>query len=82
MFFKKVECLVSTYKNGSLRDKLSKKQCIYKGVYFIHKLFHILTKKKKKLNNNNNILLVYKGVLLMYLLKYVTTALHVTVASW
>ena len=58
-----------------------KRQCIYKRVYFIHKLFHILT-KKKKLNNNNNILLVYKGVLLMYLLKYVTTALHVTVTSW
>ena len=36
MFFKKVKCLVNTYKSGVLSCKLPKMtKCIYKGVYFI-----------------------------------------------
>ena len=38
VLFEKVECLASTYKSSSLKDKLPKMTVyIYKGVYFIIK---------------------------------------------
>ena len=46
MFFEKAECLASTYKSGSLRDKLPKKNNVYirEFISYLNQLLHILTK--------------------------------------
>ena len=66
MFFEKIECLVSTYKNGSLSFKLPKidnNARIREFISYLNQLLNFLKKKnqllnntylKKLLNNNNN----------------------------
>ena len=46
MFFEKAECLTSTYKSGSLRDKLPKKNNVHirEFISYLNQLLHILTK--------------------------------------
>ena len=46
MFFEKAECLASTYKSGSLRDKLPKKNNVHirEFISYLNQLLHILTK--------------------------------------
>ena len=48
MFFEKAEYLASTYKSGSLRDKLPKKKKnnvhIREFISYLNQLLHILTK--------------------------------------
>ena len=53
MFFEKTECLVNTYKSGSLRDKLPKRTIYIKGfISYLNQYCEIIFFSPILANNN------------------------------